>query len=65
MYIAGIHAVGAPGAVHYLEGHLSELYKELKTQRFSTIIECEFSPETRKITRSKRVTPLYRQDGVS
>lgn len=62
MYIAGIHAVGAPGVVHYLDSHLSELYKELKTERFSTIIECEFD-EQRKIVRSKRISPLYREDG--
>jgi hypothetical protein len=62
MYIAGIHAVGASGVVHYLDGHIVELYKELKTQRFSTIIECEFD-ENRKIIRSSRTSPLYRQGG--
>lgn len=63
LYIAGIHAVGAPGVVHYLERNLAEVYREVKTKRFSTVIRCSFDPETREITSSERVTPLYRHEG--
>jgi hypothetical protein len=46
--------------MHYLEGHLEELYGEVRTGRFSTIISCRFDPDTRQVTGSERVTPLYR-----
>ena len=64
LYIAGIHAVGAAGVVHYLDNHLAELYREVKTRRFSTIIRCTFDPVTRKIESSKRIAPLYKSDGI-
>jgi hypothetical protein len=63
LYFAGIHAPGNAGAAHYLEGHLEELYGEVRTGRFSTIIACRFDPDTHQITNSERVTPLYRTDG--
>jgi hypothetical protein len=63
LYIAGIHAVGAPGVIHYLERNLAEVYREVKTKRFSTLIRCEFDPETHEITSSERVTPFYRHEG--
>jgi hypothetical protein len=62
LYFAGIHAPGNSGAMHYLEGHLEELYGEVRTGRFSTIISCRFDPDTRQILSSERVTPLYRAD---
>jgi hypothetical protein len=62
LYFAGIHAPGNSGVVHYLEGHLEELYGEVRTGRFSTLIACRFDPDTRQITSSQRVTPLYRAD---
>jgi hypothetical protein len=62
LYLAGIHAIGATGAVHFLEHHLPELYKEVRTRRFSTLIGCTFDPDTRKITGSKRLTPIYRPE---
>ncbi|APU18597.1 transcriptional regulator [Actinoalloteichus sp. GBA129-24] len=65
LYIAGIHAVGATGVVHYLENHLAELYRELKTDRFSTLIKCVFNPESRKIKSSGRVPGDYYRPGVS
>jgi hypothetical protein len=49
--------------VHYLEGHLEELYGEVRTGRFSTIIACRFDPNSRQVVSSERVTPLYRTDG--
>jgi transcriptional regulator with XRE-family HTH domain len=62
LYFAGIHAPGNSGVVHYLESHLEELYGEVRTGRFSTLIACRFDPDTREITSSQRVTPLYRAD---
>jgi hypothetical protein len=62
LYFAGIHAPGNSGAMHYLEGHLEELYGELRTARFSTIIACRFDPDSHQVTSSERVTPLYRTD---
>ena len=59
LYIAGIHAVGAAGVVHYLENSLSELYSDVKLRRFSTLIRCEFEPDTLTVTKSERVSPLY------
>jgi hypothetical protein len=63
VYIAGIHAIGASGVIHYLEHHLAEVYKEVKTRRFSTLVQCEYDDATREVTSSKRVTPLYRPEG--
>lgn len=65
LYIAGIHAVGAAGVVHYLDNHLTELYREVRTRRFSTIIRCAFDAVTRRITSSTRVAPLYKTEGTS
>ncbi len=64
LYIAGIHAVGAGGVVHYLDNHLIELYREVKTRRFSTIIRCTFDAATRRIESSKRIAPLYKSEGA-
>jgi hypothetical protein len=64
LYIAGIHAVGAAGVVHYLDHYLTELYREVKTRRFSTIIRCGFDAGTRRIESSKRVTALYKTEGT-
>jgi hypothetical protein len=47
----------------WLEGHLEELYGEVRTGRFSTIIACRFDRDSRQVTSSERVTPLYRADG--
>ncbi|OLM12105.1 hypothetical protein Ae505Ps2_2232c [Pseudonocardia sp. Ae505_Ps2] len=62
LYIAGIHAVGAPGVVHYLEHNMAQLYREVRKGRFSTLIECTFAPKTLAITASEQVSPLYRGD---
>lgn len=64
LYIAGIHAVGAPGAVQWLSGHLRELYEQVgRTKRFSTIIRANFDPQTMRIVDSERVTPVYLESG--
>jgi len=63
LYIAGIHAIGANGVVHYLENNLAELYREVRTRRFSTLISCRYDPKTLDVLESRRVTPLYRHEG--
>lgn len=63
LYVAGIHAIGANGVVHYLENNLAELYREVRTRRFSTLISCRYDPETLEVLESRRVTPLYRHEG--
>lgn len=63
LYVAGIHAIGANGVVHFLENNLAELYREVRTRRFSTVISCRYDPETLEVLESRRVTPLYRHEG--
>ncbi|MGW6408966.1 sigma factor-like helix-turn-helix DNA-binding protein [Streptomyces vinaceus] len=63
LYAAGIHAIGANGVVHYLENHLADLYREVRTNRFSTLISCRYDPKTLEVLESKRVTPIYRHEG--
>lgn len=62
LYIAGIHSIGANGVVHYLENNLAELYREVRTRRFSTLISCRYDPKTLDVLESRRVTPLYRHE---
>lgn len=61
LYAAGIHALGESGVIHFLEGNLPELYRDVKTKRFSALIECRYDPnsENREIVESRLVTPLY------
>jgi transcriptional regulator with XRE-family HTH domain len=63
LYIAGIHAMGSSGVIHYLDRHLADVYREVKTKRFSALIQCEFDPETRKTKSSSLITPLYAHGG--
>jgi hypothetical protein len=42
---------------------MADLYREVRTKRFSTLIGCEFDPDTREVTRSERLTPIYRPEG--
>ncbi|RKN50096.1 sigma-70 family RNA polymerase sigma factor, partial [Streptomyces klenkii] len=63
LYIAGIHAIGANGVVHFLENNLAQLYREVRTRRFSTLISCRYDPKTLDVLESRRVTPLYLHEG--
>ncbi len=64
LYLAGTHAQGTLGAAHYVTTNLSELYRELKARRFSTVIECRYDPsDPRTVVSTERVTPLYRHEG--
>lgn len=65
LYLAGTHAQGTLGAAAYVVEHLAELHKELKTRRFSMIVECTVDPNNPlKVTDVKPVTPTYRHDGA-
>lgn len=64
LYLAGTHAQGTLGASHYVTTNLAELYRDLKSRRFSTVIECRYDPtDPRKVNSTERVTPLYRHEG--
>ncbi|MGW3200083.1 sigma-70 family RNA polymerase sigma factor [Streptomyces sp. NPDC001118] len=64
LYIAGIHARGSGGVVHWLNHELANVHRELKAKRFSTLISSTFDPDTLEITSSKRITPFYRPEGA-
>jgi hypothetical protein len=63
VYMAGIHAQGPAGVVHYLSSKLGEVYRETRLRRFSTLIEHEYNPDTLEPVSSRRLTPLYVHDG--
>lgn len=64
LYLAGIHGPGTAGAAHYLEGHLAEIYREVRGRRWSALITCRFDPSNRQIIDSKLLTPIYRHEGA-
>jgi hypothetical protein len=55
LIIAGIHALGSVGAVDFLASHLPELYAEVGTNRFSTVIRSDHDSES--VTRSELACP--------
>ena len=64
LWIAGTHSQGTLGAATYLTTHLAELYKELRTRRFSMVVERQFAPGARQeILGVERATPIYRHEG--
>jgi len=64
LYLAGIHAMGTLGAARYVESNMDELYRELKTRRFSQLIRCDYDPETHEILSTAPLTPIHRHDGA-
>ncbi|MDX2565045.1 sigma-70 family RNA polymerase sigma factor [Streptomyces sp. TX20-6-3] len=64
LYVAGIHARGSGGVVHWLNKELTTVHRELKARRFSTLISSRFDPETLEIVASERITPFYRPEGA-
>lgn len=58
LLIAGVHAIGSVGAVHYLARHLPELYAEVEGAWFSCVIGSTFSDAT--ILGSELVCPPRR-----
>jgi hypothetical protein len=57
---AGIHATGTQGAVTYLETSLPDLYREVKTKRFSALVECTYDAESLRVTSASLISPIYR-----
>lgn len=64
LYLAGIHAMGSLGAGKFLQDNIEDLYREVKTRRFSLLVSCEYDPKTREIAKVERLTPLYRAEGI-
>jgi hypothetical protein len=64
LYLAGIHAMGTLGAATYLAAHVEDLYREVKTRRWSALIECRYDPDTHEIQSAETITPVYRHEGV-
>jgi len=60
LYAAGIHAEGTLGAAKWLTDNASDLYKKLKLQRFSTLVESEFDGSG-ATTSVRQLTALYRE----
>lgn len=61
LYLAGVHATGTNGVVHYLQhGGLQELYTQARQQRFSALVECTFDADTLDVVASQRITPVYK-----
>ncbi|WP_046780844.1 hypothetical protein [Streptomyces yangpuensis] len=64
LYVAGIHAIGSGGVVHWLTQELANVHSELRAKRFSTLISSRFDPKTGEILESERITPFYRPEGA-
>jgi hypothetical protein len=61
LYIAGVHARGAIGAVEYVEANLEELYREVKTRGFSLIVGTRFG-DNNSVESAWRVGPIHRHE---
>lgn len=59
LYMAGIHAPGGQGAAMYLEQELGDLYRDVKTGRWSCLVECEWNPESRQVERVELLAPVH------
>lgn len=64
LYLAGIHAMGTYGAAKYLEDNLVDLYRDLKTRRFSVLVRVDYDPDKRQLTSVSELAPLHRHEGV-
>lgn len=64
LYLAGIHGPGTAGAAHYLEGHLAEIYREVRGRRWSALVGCRFDATSRQIITSELLTPIFRHEGA-
>jgi hypothetical protein len=59
LYLAGIHGMGTLGAAHYLVHNVYELYKEVKTHRWSTLVRCDYDQDTQEIQSTERISPIH------
>jgi hypothetical protein len=64
-YLAGIHAMGTLGAGKYLEDHIEDLYREVKTRCFSVLLEVKYDADTCKLTSVDAITNIYRHEGIA
>jgi hypothetical protein len=60
LVVAGVHALGSVGAIDYLTRNLPELYAQVGTQRFSTVVVSDHDGET--VTRSDLLCPARTHD---
>lgn len=58
LYLGGIHAAGLAGAALYLEQHLTELWEQVRTGRFSLLVRCNFTKD-RHVTTVELVAGPY------
>lgn len=63
LYLAGIHAVGTLGAAKFIEEHIEDLYRELKSRRFSVLVKCQCN-SLREVVSVTALTPIHRHEGV-
>ena len=61
LYVAGIHASGGLGVAAYLENNLAELYDEVRGNRWSCLIQCEYDPKTHEIVKTSLLAPIHLQ----
>lgn len=64
LYMAGVHAAGTAGAAHFIEHNLADVYSEVKTRRFSTLISAEVGDDL-KVKSSERIAPIYKHESIS
>jgi hypothetical protein len=62
MIFTGIHPQGSLGLVHYLIECTSQMYDDVGTTPFSTLIRTAFDRDTSRPTEIQRISPLYRHD---
>lgn len=55
VYLAGIHSTGTLGAAQFLAEHLADLHRDLKTKRFSMLLDCHIDAQSGTVA---KVTPL-------
>lgn len=59
LYLAGIHAPGTNGAARYLIDNLAEVYRAVRTRRFSVLVEAEYdTSRDRNITATRVLADL-------
>jgi hypothetical protein len=62
--LGGIHAIGTEGVAAYIEQNLPQLYSEVKTRRFSMLIETEYAIKSEydlEVTSAKPASPIYKR----
>jgi hypothetical protein len=64
LLFTGIHPPGSLGVVEFLRTQLAELYTDVGTEPFSTLIGTDYDPSTNLPVSVNRLTPLYRTEAV-